>query len=301
MSLSNYEKVPLTRALALIVASMLGSSLFFAAWKWAHAEGHAGDALHWIVQTSPQKQALSTAMLAEMLDLSSDHPTPARTFSTKMGEQRLRAFPFIESARLCWLKPNSLYIDYTLRRPIAFVDDFENVAMDAQGFLFPYAPFFPLKPLPRLYFGLAPFGEKAADKPAAQWHQPMAGKHFDCARALLALIELPAIKGALPNPCIDVSNVRARSAATREIVLKLEDVDVREVGGKQVRVRYPRLLRLSTHNYAQELGNYLKLREQLRLAEAQQRGEREEQGRVTVIDLRISDVGFVTHYRSLAK
>ncbi len=284
---------------------MLCTCLAFAVWKSGkvlHGKTKKNDFLLWVVQTNPQKkQALPTQLLAEMLGLSVDHPVRSSTFSTKNAEKRMRAFPFIEGARISLQTPNALYVDYTLRRPIAYVEDFENIAVDVQGFLFPIDPFYKSMALPRIYCGFSPFGEHPVKKtapPVATWQRSISGKHFTLALSVLSLIEAPAVKDAFPHPCIDVSHAEEESAATREIVLRLEDVEMRVIGKREIRVHHPRILRLSTIHFAQELGNYLKLREQLILAEAEKHLEVAEHRDFlrmspTVIDLRIPDLAFV--------
>ena len=50
--------------------------------------------------------------------------------------------------------PGTVYIQYVIRTPIAFVGDFSNTVIDEEGVLFPFRPFFTPKYLPKLYLGL---------------------------------------------------------------------------------------------------------------------------------------------------
>lgn len=130
----------------LIGSTLLTTTLFFIAffaWK-KHRRSLLSDEKYRIVsivQTGPEKEALKTACLAELLGLSSDQPTQLYAFNLKKGEAKLLASPLIASARLKRLPPSTLYIDYEVRKPIAWLADYKNTAIDASGHLFPVTPF----------------------------------------------------------------------------------------------------------------------------------------------------------------
>src|SRR5579872_2269935 len=107
-----------------------------------------------IIQTGPEKEALKTAYLAELLGLSADWPTQLYALNVKKAENLLLASPLISSAKVQRLSPSTLYIDYEVRKPVAWLADFNNTAIDAEGHLFPVDPFFPPKRLPELYLGV---------------------------------------------------------------------------------------------------------------------------------------------------
>ena len=195
-----------------------------------------------------------------------------------------------KSQRISWSGTAALYVDYTVRQPIAWIEDYVNIAIDKEGYLFPFTPFFSPKHLPqRFTSGLPPFGIPEADpeRPSAQWNTPMRGKYIDLAFKILAIVMDPKAAHAFSVKRIDVSNAFAESYGTREIVVMTEDRLIKQKG---VEVRIPRILRLSTKNYAQELGNYLKLREQL-LAEEKQSPEL--QFKEKIIDFRIQKLAFI--------
>jgi hypothetical protein len=263
--------LPLTHALAWIVAStFVISGGSYAILKQLLKQRRASDCnpqfvLRSIVQTGPQKEALKTEYLAELLEISADRPRHAPSFDLKRAEERLKASPLISQAEVKWIKPNILYIDYTVRQPIAWLEDYENTVLDKEGYPFPFSPFFSPKNLPSLYFGLSPFGKAPLDpsRPVALWGKALDGRYVDLAKGILALVAEPPVADLFFVKRIDVSNAFAESYGTREIVLITEDTLIKTVQGKTVEFRLPRILRLSTKNYAQELGNYLKLREQL--------------------------------------
>lgn len=292
--------LPLSHALAWIVASTLlisGSSYAILkrhVKKRAESRSNPQLVLRSIIQTGPQKEALKTQYLAELLGLSADRPCNIKLFNKERAQERLLRSPLISHAEVKVIEPNTLYVDYTIRQPMAWLGDYENVAVDKEGFPIPFSPFFTPKNLPALYFGLAPFGAQPLDpeRPTAKWGTPLQGKYVDLAQEILAIIADPKVADLFNVKRIDVSNAYAESYGTREIVMITEDVVVH---GKSAQVIQPRILRLSTKNFAQELGNYLKLREQL--LEEERRGTTEPASTVRlkekIIDFRIQKLAFI--------
>ncbi|HSX12474.1 MAG TPA: hypothetical protein VLF61_03195, partial [Rhabdochlamydiaceae bacterium] len=209
-----------------------------------------------IVQTGPQKEALKTDYLAQLLGLSKDRPQKIETFDLKEAEKKLRASPVIKEAELKALDWGTLYINYTVRQPIALLADFENRAIDEERALFPLIPFFPPKNLPELYLGIATIAELKSDK-------------VELALNILKLINEPQAKPELNVRRIDVSKAFEKSCGRQEVVLLIEDEIISKFEQRQIHYFLPQYLRLSRKNYAQELGNYLKLREELLKKEEQ--------------------------------
>lgn len=298
--------IPLVHALAWIVGSALVISgmahwgiKYFLTHRLSPSPRTLG-VIQTIVQTGPQKEALKTEYLAELLGISSDFPPPAATFSTQIAEEKLRASPLIAEAHVRLVQPSTLYVDYTVRQPVAWLSDYENVALDKMGYLFPFRPFFSPKNLPEIYLGLGPFGAPAEsnDKPIAQWNQPLTGKYVELALALLHLLREQRIQELFSVKRIDVSKAFVDSYGTREIVVITEDLIPLQEGEREIHHVFPKILRLSTKNYASDLGNFLKLRE--RLVEQERMGihpDPNHQGIVrhkeTIIDLRISNLAFI--------
>lgn len=211
-----------------------------------------------IVQTGPQKEALKTVYLAELIGLSIDRPTAHFDFDPKKAEARLLKSPLIKQAKVTLLPPNTIAIDYTIRQPIALLYDCENAAIDEEGRIFPVSPYLSPKNLPQLYLGLP--------RIPTDWYTPIRGKKIDLALQMLKLAS------TLPFPVarIDVSKIDAPSLGAREIVLVADQ----------------RFLRLSTKNFPQELGNYLTLREQLK-------GQA-----TKIIDFRIPNLAFLKEQKT---
>jgi len=212
------------------------------------------DYLCRVVQTGPQKEALKTPYLAEIIQLSADKPVLAQQFDLVLARRKLQSSPVIKSALLRVIKPDTVFIDYTVRQPIAWLYDFENVALDEEGVPFPIIPFFSPKKLPELVLGLKTYA----------WSLPLKDEKTSLALTLLKMM----LEKSLNVLRLDVTVSFAPSLGQREVVVILEENG------------FSKFLRLTPKNFAQELGNYLELRKTL-------------PPETQVIDLRISQLAFI--------
>src|SRR3972149_5291299 len=188
--------IPLVQALAWIIGSTFvinaaaynGLKFYFK--NLRSKTKNPRYAISSIVQTGPQKEALKTEYLAELMGLSVDRPVSSNMFDVKRAELCLLNSPLIKKVVVKTVPPTGLYIDYTVRQPIAWVYDFENIAIDRDGYLFPVRPFLTPKVLPEIYFGFAPFGQPSSnsDCPTACWGRPMQGKCIEIAMSLLKIL-----------------------------------------------------------------------------------------------------------------
>jgi cell division septal protein FtsQ len=206
-----------------------------------------------VVQTGPQKEALTTEYLTELIGISADRPTPSIDFHKQEAERRLLNSPVIAAAEVKLLESDTIYINYAVRQPIAWLYDFENAAIDENGVVFPVFPFFTSKKLPEIYLGISDI----------QW-----GKEVQDPRVKLALRMLKELQQLFPVVRIDLSKSEMKTLGEREIVVITHDQD------------FSRILRLSVNNYTQALGDYLQLRS--RLPQTSQ-----------IIDLRIPQLAFI--------
>jgi hypothetical protein len=108
-----------------------------------------------IVQTGPEKEALKTGFLAELLQLSTDSATYLYSFDLQAGERRLLACPIIKTAKIKRIPPCTLYVDYALRKPVAFLKDFTNTALGQDFMLMAFHPFFSPKKIPEIVLGIS--------------------------------------------------------------------------------------------------------------------------------------------------
>lgn len=212
------------------------------------------DYLCRVVQTGPQKEALKTPYLAEMIALSADRPVLAKHFDPQIAQQRLKLSPVIKKARVKVIKPDTVYIDYTVRQPCAWLYDFENIALDEEGVPFPIIPFFTPKKLPEIILGIQTFA----------WNKPLKDEKADLALELLKLMASQSLNVLR----IDVTASSKPSLGQREVVVLVEESG------------FSKFLRLTPKNFTQELGNYLELRKTL-------------PPETQIIDLRIPQLAFI--------
>lgn len=95
-----------------------------------------------IVQISHDQMQLTTSYLEELLDLSIDQPKNLYELNTKKSKKQLLSNHFIRSVDLKKRPPDTLYIDYSVRRPVAILSDYKNTLLDKEFYLFSKAPLF---------------------------------------------------------------------------------------------------------------------------------------------------------------
>ena len=200
-----------------------------------------------ILQTGPEKKALPTHYLAQLMGLSCNHPTNLYAFSLKKAQKKLLSSPLIEEANIHLIKPSALYVDYTCRQPILALAEYPNIGIDRTGHLFPIEPYLSPKYLPELILG------KPLDPPLLQNQLDM---------KLISELMARFKKENLTR--IDLSDIRAKSAGRRQIVVIVNH----------------HILRLSTRNYKKEIDRYFELLPKI-------------ENRKTTVDLRIEDIAFI--------
>ncbi len=293
--------MPLVRAVAWIVGSALvvaiGGHLFLQqAISTQRAKLHDPKyRITRIVQTGPQKEALSTFCLAEIIGLSSDQPIPLSRFNSEEAEFRLAACPVIEKAHIEVEKPHTVYIDYYTRQPVAWLYDYVNIGLDDKACAFPVTPFFSPKNLPEIYLGL--FAQHPPPQPLV-WNQPLQDERLKLALSILRLFSTKEYSGLFTLQRVDVSSAFAESCGGRQVVLMIEETCRKNMGERNLLLSQPLFLRLSAKNISQELGNYLSLRQKIwdtievaKLAASDK--EREVILPARVIDLRIEGLAFI--------
>lgn len=249
-----------------------------------------------LIQTGPEKEALQTGYLAELLDLSVDQPTNLYTFDPKLGEKKLLSSPLIAEAHIKKIAPNVIYVDYTIRKPIARIGDYQNIAIDKEGYLFPLSPFYAPKELPEIYLGLPDFGagEDSFGRKGGQWLTPLQDKYFTLAMEILQFLEGSSWRDGIRIKRIDVSNAFAKSLGQREIVLSTEEDLI--VKTTQV-CTFPKMLRLCPKDYAKQMHHFLTLRKNMMDDYSRQLTDavipRSGKFSSRIVDLRIPHLAFV--------
>jgi hypothetical protein len=242
---------------------------------------------------------LNTSCLAELLDLSIDHPKNFFSFNVKEAEEKLNQVSVIKQARVEKIQPGIVHVNYVLRKPIALLGDFTNTALDADGITFPIKPFFTPKKLPEIYLGHID-GEN--QEYAGGCKGPGWGKALTGRRAELALLILDLLTKNYGHPLVhiasvDVSKAFASSCGERQIVVVLEEL-IEEQGIKGSQLRSQSIaLRLGTDNYEKQLENYSVLQKHLWTTLPQKVKEKKiDSSKIfqpVVIDLRLSNLAFI--------
>jgi len=219
-----------------------------------------------IAQMSGDGEVLKTGYLAELLGLSVDRPVSLLSFPAKKAETLLRQNPLMTNVHISKIKPGTLLVEYQLRKPIAFLGDYANTAIDGEGYLFPFHPFYTPKKLPEIVLG-AMVGEEIGEL------DPPWGYQVKGHRARLAL-EIYRTMGSqfadVSIRRIDVSKAHALSYGQRQLVVMLEERLTREENGRRILVTQPQILQLSFSGWRHELERYKVLRLHLATKEKKQ-------------------------------
>jgi cell division septal protein FtsQ len=249
-----------------------------------------------IVQTGPKKEALSSAYLAELMNLAGDEKTNLYKFNTAKARKALIASPLIKKASVKKIFPNTVFVDYTARLPMALLYDYPNTAIDDEGYVFPISPFFTPKKLPEIYLGLMPFGFKDDEFGAkgASWNEPVKGDEVRLAYSIIALFNMITDVELLR---VDVSNAFSDSWGRREVVLVINDRELYMQDDKLVTLVFPRILRLSTQNYEEDLKKYSLIKDTLKVSSIEKVDLKNAKNIVKlpglIVDLRIQDLAYV--------
>lgn len=292
------HKIPFKRAcliLALSVVVTLGSVgmgwAYYRYIKDRHANNDAYRIVA-IVQSCSSSEMLKTVYLAELLDLSIDRPTNLYRFNTKEGQSRLLASPLIKDASVKRVRPGTVFVDYVLRQPIAYLVDYTNTVIDDEGYLFPFKPFFTPKNLPEVYLGLSQNNNEGAVENI--WGGTLNDKRLELALSLHKYITLNYSSDKTHVKRIDVSKAYAPSYGQRQITVVIEEQVERELpdgGTSTVLLIFPRILRMSTENFRQGLVNYEVLKPELLKREISVEMTRQ---KPVVIDLRLPQLGYIS-------
>jgi cell division septal protein FtsQ len=254
----SWKKVILVWTLSTL-AVLGGAAASYLVYHYAK-QGHLANdttTIGAIVQTTSQTglgiPPLQSGYLAQVLGLGADCPTKFNQFDLEEAKKRLQGTHFLKEVALKKVKPDLLFLHYTLRVPFSFFGDYTNTAIDQEGVLFPYAPFYPPRHLPRIYLG-----KKGGHNP---WGEKIQQEHLALIHSLFATLGSGRIEQ------IDLSQVEAKSAGKRELIVRLKK------GG---------ILRLPPKNYLEALANYAVLKRTF-LKESD----------TAIVDLRIPEVAYI--------
>lgn len=232
-----------------------------------------------VVQTTPDKESLKTVYLAELLSLSVDKPTNLFLFDTEEARQKLLRSHVIKDVFVKKIRPGTVFVEYSMRRPIAYSGDYANTALDREGTFFPVAPFYTPKRLPVIRLGLGDrekvWGSSCKEESA-----------FAIAVEALSILESNFHHKPIHLNQIDVSHAFEASYGHRELIVMIDEDSEKLVNGHYMMTTYPRVLRFSVDGLEQGVKEYLVLREKIQDKKA------------SIIDLRIPQLAFIKDEKS---
>ncbi len=285
------ERISLMQALFIIIGSMIiisGSSFwgYYQHKQWK-AKQFTDDKynIKYINQRSLSDNVLDTQYLAEIIGLSLDNKENFYKFDIDNAKEKLNNSSHIKHAEIKKEGPDSIYIEYLTKDPIAKIHDVENYAMDAEGNVFLYEPFFKNLNIPKIFFG---------NLNTLQDVNKLEGKNIDLAVKLLKLLSLKEIKESFKINLIDMSKTFNDSYGKREIVISLEDTMTVNNGTIYV---FPKILRLNCVEYTKQLSNFLELNNKMKNDYTKQVDPNIQADKIIfstkVIDMRISQLAFI--------
>jgi hypothetical protein len=205
-----------------------------------------------IIQKSASQDMLKTDQLAAFLGLSSDVPQNLYAFDMGLARRKLLSLPFMKKVSIQRIEPNLLSIEYELRTPKWLLADYENVAIDQDGYLFPITPFFSPKSLPQIFLGLPAFqGEPDLQgRRGGTWNQALQGKHMALVRDIFELEK--TFHPHFEMVSVDVQKTFCASKNC-EIVLRLKEKKIQGIQDVHI-CEY--LLRLPQEGYKEAITRF---------------------------------------------
>lgn len=284
-------KIPFKQACMWIILSVIvitGGCALAIVYYHHILKTHANnDAYHIvaIVQTSPDQELLQTVYLAELLDLSVDRPTNLYQFNIAEARNKLLMSPLIKEATVRRIKPGTVYVDYLSRQPVAFLLDYTNTAVDKEGFLLPFKPFFTPKRLPEIYLGLSN---------ESLWGKSINNDQSKLAFAFVSYLNRHYCSENRRLKRVDVSRALEPSLGGREIVVIIEEQSERVQQGKSVLCVCNWILRISPDlDYRQALANYAVLRDHLMVKQQPIEDLSSIHYTTITLDLRLPQIAFI--------
>lgn len=168
-----------------------------------------------IVQLGREKGFFEDDYLSDLMGFSPNKKINLVGFNVESAEKKLLTFPLIKTAKITKMKPHTLAVEYSLRKPIFVLLDYENTAMDDEGVIFPLRPYFQKNELPAVKLGGLPkdnFLGMRIDSDKLSFI-------FDLTEKLNSI---PAFR-ELSLKQIDLEKMNASSLGKREIIVQLSE------------------------------------------------------------------------------
>lgn len=226
-----------------------------------------------IVQSSADKNNLQTDFFAEILSLSQDSSVLSKRFDIEKATHILETFPIIKECNL-YVDRDTLYINYELRQPVAYLGNFYNVGIDREGVLFPITPFSSMKRLPLIYI-------HERELPNSLWGNQITSESMKIALEIIAHTSKMGFQEKFLVRQIDMSSVPFDAYAKREIVLVIE---LMESHSSKYLPVYSHILRLNPKKPLRGIDQYLILKKELVSTSLISK---------KIFDLRLPDLAFI--------
>lgn len=210
----NSRKLPFKKALTAIVAATIGitGGAVLSVLYYSHIfESQKNDPAFYLKYLD-QKGDLPSHYIEEVLGLCVDRKVNIHDFSVSKARKKLEESPLIAAAEVKKQMPDSCQVIYRLFEPVAVVTDWENAAVDQNGRLIPFLPFYDKMGLPQITVG-------EVDHPA--WGKKLRLARVHTALKILRKIPLQDLVR------LDVSRVDLPSFGQREIIVTLQDAILR--------------------------------------------------------------------------
>lgn len=300
------KKIPLVLAYVYIVLSVgaiCGPAYYGlkSYYQWKHSRTiDPSYTIKTIVQSTEGGVMIPSQQLGQIMGITPELPQNLFAFDLKVAKKKLKSYPVIKRAKLKKVKPSTIYIDYQLHKPYFRLMDYENMAVDTEGVVFPLKPLYQEENFPEVLLGLPSFGADAdKDKrQGARWNTPLNDPYSRLALTILPELLEYQKRGVFQVKKVDLSFAYAPSYGKREILVTIEE----ELSvGNEVKYIFPKVLRLSTKDYSKQLGDFLVLHEKMMADYKKQlQLQPKEKGIMrfipTTVDLRISPVAFIDNY-----
>jgi hypothetical protein len=260
------ERLPFYKAVLWIsfVTFTISGSAFFGFVYYKHVqELRSSDskyAIRAVVQNCCGGMILPTSYLTEILNLSADVPFHLYKWNIAEAEKQIQTSPYIKSATIERIAPDTLKINYYSRIPVAIIGDLTNGAIDSEGYLLPRHTQFLESSLPKFVIGVE----------RVQWGEKITTPEVALALELRKMIDKEFPQQKLIS--VDVSRAFARSAGKRQAVIVFEKEGVNHI------------LRVTANNFPQQLANYKQLVASNKLTTTAS----------TTIDLRLNHLAYLT-------
>lgn len=269
----DHKRLPLAKAaLIIFFVTLLISGTGTLSWLYyRHISANRSQDSHFTIAgiiASHKGEALPLGYLSEILQLAKDKPINLYAYSLSNSEKQLLSHPLIRKANIKKVYPDKIWVDYQLRKPIALVADFSNTAIDSEGVLFPYAPFYHTKNLPQIYLGVAREG-RISKNDSIVWGNRIESPEFQLACEILAT--------DFPCEVVDVADAYAESCGKRQVIVTGKE------NGQTI------ILRLPLENFRERMADYASLKKVF-----EQESLQKSDG-VKIIDLRIPQLAFIAN------